>query len=253
MGAMFSSRLLRMCRRSPKGVLASSNGIAFEDGSVAALSLRDDSKVAVVCYQQLTVGAQVLGDLLAFHRVRQTLSQPLDFHCAPVWRFNSKVNRLCIHAPAKLVLREQSSVGLPSPTILELKDWFHPRLQGFANLDEECLDCRVVGCLIGRVTRRANLGQFGQVGCYRVHYSVLQEAVVLLKENESSDARLHITFHPAPSGLKIMPSLVLPFITATSGDGNCKCRTQPCSSTAGWSASHCQSTKPSPASGLTVK
>ena len=65
---------------------------------------------------------------------------------------------------------------------------------------------------------------------------------------------LHGSFpHRAPSGLKIMPSLVFPFISTTKGAGNCKWRTQPCSSTAGWAASHCQSTKPSPTSGLTVK
>ena len=59
--------------------------------------------------------------------------------------------------------------------------------------------------------------------------------------------------HCELSGLKIMPSLVLPFISTTSGAAKRKCRTQPCSSTAGCAASHAQSTKPSPASGLTVK
>ena len=58
---------------------------------------------------------------------------------------------------------------------------------------------------------------------------------------------------PHPSGLKIMPRPRRPFITASSGFFRRRWRTQPFSLAAGCAASHSQSTKPSPASGLTVK
>src|SRR5437660_9100248 len=54
-------------------------------------------------------------------------------------------------------------------------------------------------------------------------------------------------------GLKINPRLIRPFMMPTRGEANLRCRTQPCSPTAGCALSHSQSTKPSPASGFTVK
>ncbi len=57
----------------------------------------------------------------------------------------------------------------------------------------------------------------------------------------------------AASGLQMSPRLVLPFINTESGCAKCRWRTQPFSSTAACALSQSQSTKPSPASGFTVK
>jgi len=55
------------------------------------------------------------------------------------------------------------------------------------------------------------------------------------------------------SGFRITPRLSFPFISTVIGASKRRCRTQPSSSTSGCSPSHVQSTKPSPASGFTVK
>lgn len=63
-------------------------------------------------------------------------------------------------------------------------------------------------------------------------------------------------FHGAvtvASGLKIIPWLVLLFMTTRRGPSKHKCRTHSSSSNDGCSLSHCQSIEPSPASGFTVK
>ena len=63
-------------------------------------------------------------------------------------------------------------------------------------------------------------------------------------------------FHGAvtvASGLKIIPWLVLLFMTTRIGPSKHKWRTHSSSSNDGCSLSHCQSIEPSPASGFTVK
>lgn len=55
------------------------------------------------------------------------------------------------------------------------------------------------------------------------------------------------------TGLKIIPSRALPFMTTRSGSWKRRWRTHPDSSSAVWAVNHSQSTEPSPASGLTVK
>ncbi len=63
-------------------------------------------------------------------------------------------------------------------------------------------------------------------------------------------------FHGAvtvASGLKIIPWLVLLFMTTRRGPSKHKWRTHSSSSNDGCSLSHCQSIEPSPASGFTVK
>src|ERR1035438_2633784 len=64
------------------------------------------------------------------------------------------------------------------------------------------------------------------------------DAAVLLDRRLFSQPPIGAFLYGVVSGLKIIPWPVLPFITTTSGAANCKWRTQPCSSTAGCSASH---------------
>ncbi len=68
------------------------------------------------------------------------------------------------YAPLGIHCAEQSSIGIASPGILQLRYRQHPRLQRFADRIQQIDQRRIIRCFLDAAARGVNVGQGGEVG-----------------------------------------------------------------------------------------